>query len=102
MSRHQFTPQAADDLFEIWSFIAGDSVEAADRVEAAIYDACTLLAEGPLLGQGRTDLTNLPLRFWPAQRFPTYIIVYDPATSPLQIIRILHGMRDVRRILSNR
>jgi plasmid stabilization system protein ParE len=36
MSGYEFTPQAAADLFEIWSYIARDSVQAANRVEDAI------------------------------------------------------------------
>ncbi len=50
MSRYQLTPQAVDDLFEIWSYIARDSVEAGNRVEDAVYKACAFLAEGPLRG----------------------------------------------------
>jgi len=99
MSRYQFTPQAADDLFAIWSYIARDSTQAANRVEAAVYDACTFLAEGPLRGSTRKEITPLPLRFWTVQAFPNYIIVYDPQSDPLQIIRILHGSRDVLAIL---
>ena len=99
MSRYQFTPQAVDDLFEIWSYIARDSVQAANRVEAAVYNACAFLAEGPLRGSTREEITKLPLRFWTVQAFPKYIIVYDPQTDPLQIIRILHGSRDVLAIL---
>ena len=99
MTLYRFTPQASDDLFEIWRYIATDNPEAADRVENAIYDACALIAQSPLTGQVRKDLTPLPLRFWTVQRFPNYLIVYDPAATPLQIIRILHGMRDVKRIL---
>ncbi len=99
MSRYQFTPQATDDLFEIWSYIARDSVEAANRVEDAIYKACAFMAEGPLRGYAREDLTKLPLRFWTVQAYPNYIIVYDPKTDPLQIIRILHGTRDILAIL---
>jgi len=98
MTLFRFTPQAEADLFDVWSYIAPDSPEAADRVENAIYEACALLAEGPLRGQTRTDLTSRPLRFWTVQRYPTYIVVYDPATSPLQIIRILHGKRDLKRL----
>ena len=45
MSRYQFTPQAVDDLFEIWSYIARDSTRAANRVEAAVYSACAFLAK---------------------------------------------------------
>ncbi len=37
-NEYQFTSQAADDLFEIWSYVAGDSIEAANRVEAAIQN----------------------------------------------------------------
>jgi plasmid stabilization system protein ParE len=37
MGGYQFTRQAVDDLFEIWSYIAGDDLEAANRVEEAIY-----------------------------------------------------------------
>jgi len=39
MSRYQFAPEAAGDLFEIWSYIARDSIGAANRVEEAIYKA---------------------------------------------------------------
>ena len=38
--RYQFTPQALDDLFEIWSFIASDDLDAANRVEKAIHVGC--------------------------------------------------------------
>src|SRR2546422_4283020 len=100
MSLFQFTPQAADDLFDIWSYIARDSVEAANQVEDAVYQACAFLAEGPLRGNTREDLTKLPLRFWTVQAYPSYIIVYDPETDPLQIIRVLHGTRNIVAILS--
>jgi plasmid stabilization system protein ParE len=99
MTVFRMTPQAETDLFDVWRYIASDNPEAADRVENAIYDACGILADGPLCGQTRRDLTVLPLRFWTVQRYPNYIIVYDPATTPLQIIRILHGMRDLKRVL---
>jgi plasmid stabilization system protein ParE len=99
MSRYQFTPQAVEDLFKIWSYIARDNVEAANRLEDAVYKACALLAEGPLRGKTREDITQLPLRFWTVQAFPNYIVVYDPESSPLRIIRVLHGSRDILAIL---
>ena len=75
MSEYQFTPQAADDLFEIWSYIARDSIEAANRVEAAICEACNLLATTPLAGHVRKDLSGLTVRFWPVQPYSNYLIV---------------------------
>ncbi len=75
MSGYQFTPQAIEDLFEIWSYIAGDDLEAASRVEEAIYAACAFLADALLAGRIREDLTSLPLRFWVVQPYRNYLIV---------------------------
>lgn len=99
MSGYQFTPLASEDLCEIWSFIAQDNPNAADRVEAAIFRACDLVADAPLAGQIRRDLTSLPLRFWVVQPYSNYLIVYDPRTNPLQVIRIIHGARNLPSIL---
>jgi plasmid stabilization system protein ParE len=30
----------------------------------------------------------------------SYLIVYDPKTKPIQILRVLHGMRNVEEILN--
>jgi plasmid stabilization system protein ParE len=99
MTRYRFTPQAPNDLFEIWSYIAQDNLEAADRVEEAIYGTCEFLADSPLAGLLRKDLTSLPVRFWMVPRFPNYFIVYDSAAKPLEVIRILHRARDVGSII---
>jgi len=45
-------------------------------------------------------MTKLPVRFGTVQAFPNYIIVYDPQSEPLRIIRILHGRRDLLTILT--
>jgi plasmid stabilization system protein ParE len=99
MSSYRFTPQAVEDLFGISSCVARDSVEAANHVEDAIYRACDLLAEAPLGGHIRKDLTKRPLRFWTVQAYPNYLIVYNPKTHPLHIIRVLHGARNMVAIL---
>lgn len=97
MSSYQLTPQAVEDLFEIWAYIAGDDIEAANRLESAIYEACTLLADTPLAGRFREDLTDLPLRFWLVQPYRNYWIVYDPEKKPLRVIRIIHAARNIPR-----
>jgi len=99
MSQYAFTPQAVNDLFEVWSYIADDSPEAADRVEAAIHEACDLLASRPHMGTIREDLTTLPVRFWFVPPFRNYFIVYDPETKPLVIVRVLHRSRNISEIL---
>jgi plasmid stabilization system protein ParE len=100
MSAYLFTPQATRDLFDIWTFIARDNREAADRVEAAVFRACDLLADSPLAGRMRNDLTRLPVRFWVLHPYSNYFVVYDPEKKPLQIIRIVNGARDLPSILT--
>ena len=100
MDQYRFTPQALDDLFRIWIYIDQDNREAANRVEDAVFRACELIAKSPLAGQVREDLTALPLRFWVVQPYSSYLIVYEPTIHPIQIIRILHGARDVSSILT--
>ncbi len=102
MSEYALTPLAKTDIFDIWSYIAEDSENAADRVEQAIYDACTFVAEAPMRGHSRPDLTNRSLRFWTLTRYPNYTIVYRPEASPIQVVAVLHGKRDGRRLLRNR
>jgi plasmid stabilization system protein ParE len=99
MTHYQLTPQALDDLFDIWSYIAQDSPAAADRVEEAIYLACERLAESPMIGTIRKDLTALPVRFWLVTPYSNYFIVYDPESKPLQVIRLLHRARNIPSLL---
>ncbi len=102
MRVYALTPLARADIFEIWSFIAEDSEEAANRVERAIYEACAFVAEAPMRGHSRSDLTSRSLRFWTLTRYPNYTVVYRPETSPLQVVAVLHGKRHIRRILKQR
>jgi plasmid stabilization system protein ParE len=87
------TPAAESDLFLVWSYIAKDDQVAADQIEADILAACGKVAERLDLGHFRRDLTDKPVRFFPVRR--TYLVVYDPSPKPIQILRILHGARDV-------
>ena len=102
MAGYALTPLAQSDIFEIWCFLANYSENAADRVEQAIYDACAFVAEAPLRGHSRSSLTSRPVRFWTLTRYPNYTVVYRPETTPLQVVAVLHGKRNLRRILQGR
>jgi len=73
-----------------------DSVRAARKVRLQILDACRRLAENPGIGHSRSELTNQAVHFWPAG---SYLIIYDPDTHPLGIIRVVQGARDVGQLL---
>jgi len=98
----RFTPSALDDLDDIWTYIAADSISAANRVESTILEACESVSRHPLLGSKRAEITLLPVRFWVVTRYPNFIVVYRPETKPLQIIAVLHGKRDLHRLMEER
>ncbi len=99
MTAFRLTPDALADLDDIWVFIAKDKQKSAEKVEREILEACSKLARFPLQGGIRTDITNLPVRFWTVPRYPNYVIVYRPETQPLETVRVLHGKRDLKRVL---
>jgi plasmid stabilization system protein ParE len=99
MASFRLTQDAIEDLDAIWSFIFKDNPDAADAVEDETRSVCFLLAQGPLKGHVRPDLTKLPVRFWTPPKYPNYMIVYKPDSRPIEIVRVLHGMRNLKRIL---
>jgi toxin ParE1/3/4 len=91
---------AALDLFEIWEYIKDQaSVTTADHVELAIRERIAFLAASPEAEHYRKDLTGEDVKFFPVY---SYLIVYSPATKPLQIASMLHGRRDVAGLLKDR
>jgi antitoxin ParD1/3/4 len=98
--RYVLAPEAALDLVQIWRYIKKNvSLQMADRVESVIRDKIVYLAERPSRGHWRKDLTNEPVKFFSIY---SYLIVYRPETSPLQVVAILHGRRDVEGLLKDR
>lgn len=98
MTRFVFSPAAADDLNEIWEYIARDDIDAADRFRDQVYDAVGRLAEMPRMGHRREDLANKAIRVWSVGN---YLIFYDPESKPLEIVRILSGYRDVEALFES-
>jgi toxin ParE1/3/4 len=85
------TAQAEEDLIDIWLYIAHDDVRAADRVLDDIEEKLLLLADQPGLGPARPDIAP-DLRYFPVRR---YLILYRQITDGIEIVRVVHGARDV-------
>jgi toxin ParE1/3/4 len=90
------SPLARRDLIDIWESIATDDLAAADRVVDAIEEAMNALSAMPAMGHFRDELADRSHRFWPVGR---YLIVYHHEMRPIEIVRVLHGARDVERLL---
>ena len=100
MSRFALAPEAAADLVGIWRYIRdASSEEMADRVEMTIRRAFIDIAKAPGIGHKRTDLTLAQVLFLPVY---SYLIVYRTQGNQIQIVAILHGNRDLKRLLKKR
>jgi len=99
MKAFRLSQEASQDLIEIFEYIAQDSFEAAEHVRLEILEALRGLAGMPGKGHRREDLTKRPVLFWPVR---SYLIIYRPATQPLEVVAVLHGKRNIRRILRDR
>jgi antitoxin ParD1/3/4/toxin ParE1/3/4 len=99
VKRYTLSPEATTDLTEIVSYISKYSGTAnARHVLRKIKAAIQFLMEKPQAGHIREDLTSAPVKFWPVF---SYLIVYNPSNDPLEIVRILHGRRDVVALLES-
>lgn len=88
-------PRALVDLADIWAYIAEDNVNHADKFAALIDSQFRALARQPHMGRSRPELaTNL-------RSFPVghYVIFYVPLPKGVEIIRVLHGARDIESVL---
>jgi len=88
-------PEAQNDLDEIWWFIAQDSPDNADKFLDRVQDSCLTLADFPKMGVSRNEIKN-SLR---SQTIGNYLIFYFPLEDGIDIIRVIHGSRDMERLL---
>ncbi len=93
MSRYLLTQSAKDDLSEIRTYLIEQAgARVARHVLSEITAGFQLLAQTPGAGHVREDLTERPLKFWSVF---SYLVVYDPAATPIRIARVLHAARDI-------
>ena len=96
-------PKARSDLLEHFGFIARDNVDAAERFLLAAEETFQQLARRPTIGRVRAfDHPRLVgLRSWPVRGFKRHLIFYRPTESGIEVIRVLHGARDLPTIFDD-
>jgi toxin ParE1/3/4 len=90
--RVSFSAAADRDLDEILLFLSPRSLSAATRLLEQIQGSTARLADhayfgGPFLFSVRTDLRKISV--------PPYLLIYRVTKEKVQIVRILHGSRDL-------
>jgi toxin ParE1/3/4 len=93
--------RARHDILEIIAYIADRNPQAAGRVFAAYERSLTSLARSPEIGWlYPTDNPRLSgLRAFAIGRFRSYLIFYLHTAASLDVIRVLHGRRDLASLL---
>jgi plasmid stabilization system protein ParE len=99
MRKYLLTDEAKEDLIDIRRYLtrqAGASV--AQSTIKKIRNAFLFLSNTPGAGHIREDLSDEAVKFWAVF---SYLIVYDPTTHPIEILRVIHSSRDVSAILED-
>ena len=91
VSRAAITPEAEEDLADIWAYIARDSERNADRFLRKLIETMSRLAAFPGMGPARDELAK-GMRSFPVGNF---VIFYLKSSEGIQVIRVLHGARDI-------
>jgi len=87
----QLSTLARNDIEEIWSYIASDNVEAADRLIDRVLGTCYDFTHTPEMGRSRNDLLN-GVRSFPVG---SYLIIYRILPDYIDVLRILHSSRNI-------
>jgi toxin ParE1/3/4 len=89
--------RARADLLELVTWIAADNPKAALALHDAYEHSLDLLADNPQLGHLHSSGSPLlaGMRVLAVHRFRKILIFYRPLPGAVEIVRILHGSRDI-------
>ena len=94
-------PRARVDLLEQFVYFGEEeSIELAKRYLTAVDETCALLVKQPRLG-GTYDsnISELAgLRRVSVKGFENYLIFYLPHPGGIDVIRVIHGARDIENL----
>ena len=91
MPRVVVSPAARADLADIWRYIADDNPAKADAYLDLIESTCQVLADHPFMGRSRPELAA-GVHSFPVAR---YVVFYRLASDGVEVVRVLHGARDI-------
>jgi len=90
-------PQALEDIVEIFAYICQGSPKHAESFAELVRSHFERLAKRPRLGRSRPELMP-DVRSFGVGR---YLIFYLPRKHGIEVVRVLHGSRDIASILED-
>jgi toxin ParE1/3/4 len=94
MNRYRLSRTATSDLRAIWAYVAKDRPAAADGLIDTLYQKFRLAATNPGIGESREDLSP-GLRVFSVG---SYVVGFRKVPQGVEIVRVVHGARDQRRL----
>jgi toxin ParE1/3/4 len=88
------SPQAEQDLVDIWIYIAQDNPDNADRFLDHLNEQALNLLVLPQQGKLRPELAQ-NLRSFPIAK---YVLFYREQDSNIELVRVLHAARDLEAL----
>src|ERR1035437_8873393 len=100
-----FRPRARLDLLEQFLYLADQATaEVAERYFTAVDQTCARLAKQPLSGtpydSGVERLKGM--RRVPVSGFTKYLLFYMPHADGTDVVRVLHGARDIEHLFTGK
>lgn len=99
MNRYTIAPAARLDILAITDFFKDEvkNVELADRFTDCAEATFSKLAKMPGKGCPRQFRRSSlkALRSWRIDEFPNYLVFYRETDTRIEIVRVLHGARDL-------
>jgi len=102
MLRLVIRPQAHHDVVDIALYIAANNLGASERFFDAFESTCELLRTVPTAGAicAVTNRWLQGLRLKAITGFRNHLILYREQHDQLEIIRVVHGSRDLGAVVS--
>ena len=93
-------PQVIHDLIDLATYIANNNMDVSDKFLAAAEETFKQLAKTPEIVRVREfDNHNLAdIRQQTIKGFRNYLVFYQTRDTDVEILRVLHGRRDIDAI----
>ena len=100
----KYSSLAESDLAAYAEYLQANSIEAAVRFLDSFDESMDFLKRSPEVG-GRCAITNPLLagtRVWRIKGFENYLVFYRLHPNEIEVLRVLHGSRDLDLIFGER
>ncbi len=92
--------QSVQDVLECAMFIQKDNPDVAQRFLESVEKTCQQITSLPEIGSQRQFRQPVlkGIRSWKVQGFENYLIFYRLGEKSLEIVRVLHGARNLKKV----